>query len=200
MKRFVAACALASMSTAMFLVGPTGFASAAKTAGGPATVKVSSAPRVPQGARRIGAVAAAASVRGDVVLQPRDNAAVTSFIAAVTNPRSPQFHQYLQAGEFASRFGPTSATINAVRSRLAADGLRVTGISSDGILMSFSGSARTVGKAFGTGLASYRLADGSTGQATTTAITVPSALAGKVAAVIVEIGRASCRERVYACV
>jgi len=184
MKRFVVACAVASMSTAIFLVGPASVATAARAPSKPTMVRVTSAPHVPVGAKAIGAVKSAATVKGTVVLQPRDTAALTNFISEVTNPKSAEFHHYLPAGAFAAKFGPAKSTIAAVRSQLQADGLKIASVASDGLLVRFSGTAQHVEKAFGTGLESYRLANGSAGQATTGAISVPSTIAGKVTAVL----------------
>ena len=184
MKRFVVACAVASMSTATFMVGFAGTATAAPALPKPTMVKVTSAPRVPVGATRIGAVKSTATVQGTVVLQPRNEAALTNFISEVTTPKSPEFHHYLPAGAFAARFGPAKATIAAVRSQLQADGLKVTNVASDGLLVRFKGTAQQVETAFGTGLAKYRLANGAAGQATTSAIKVPLSIAAKVTAVI----------------
>jgi hypothetical protein len=184
MKRFVVACSVASMSTAIFMVGPAGNATAASAQSKPTMVRVTAAPRVPVGARRIGAVKSTAAIKGAVVLQPRNASALTKFISEVTTPKSAEFHNYLPAGAFASRFGPTRATIAAVRSQLTADGLQVTSVASDGLLIRFKGAAQNVEKAFGTGLEAYRLANGSAGQATTSAIKVPSSISRKVAAII----------------
>ena len=153
-------------------------------AGPPLLSRIQLAPRIPSGARAVGAVAASARESGAVVLKPRNSAALTRFIAEVTDKRSPMFHHYLRPGAFAARFGPTSATLGAVRKQLRVDGLRVTGISSDALLMSFTGSAAQVERAFHTGLESYRLAGGSLGRATTSGITLPSAIAGSVTAVL----------------
>lgn len=146
--------------------------------------QIEAAPHVPDGARTVGAVPASAVVSGAVVLKPRDNSALVQFIGNVTDKNSPSFHQYLPAGAFASRFGPARSAINAVGSQLKADGLRVSGVSSDGLLVSFSGTARQVEGAFHTGLESYRLRDGSMGRTTTSAVSVPSTIAGSVAAVV----------------
>ena len=158
--------------------------SASAQSGSVGLVRVQSAPRVPAGARSAGAISAATALSGSVVLKPRDGAALTSFIAAVSTPGSAQFHQYLPAGAFATRFGPTETTIAAVRSQLAASGLTVTGVSSDGLFVNFRGSAAHVERAFHTGLENYRLAGGASGYAPDTALTVPSAIAGSVTAVL----------------
>jgi hypothetical protein len=149
---------------------------------GPASIEPAAA--IPAGARPIGALRAAAVISGDVVLKPRDNAAVQRFIAQVTNPDSPSFRHYLAPGAFASRFGPARSTINSAVSLLKADGLDVTGVARDGLLVRFRGSASAVEHAFGTRLESYRLRDGFTGRAATTAVRLPSSIAGSVAAVL----------------
>jgi len=119
-----------------------------------------------------------------VVLRPQSAAALTSFVAAVNDKSSPLFHRYLAPGAFALRFGPSQTTITAVKSELSAEGLRVTGVSRDGLFVSFKGSAARVEGAFQTGIARYRLADGAIGQATTRAVRMPSSLASSVVTVI----------------
>jgi Pro-kumamolisin, activation domain/IPT/TIG domain len=150
----------------------------------PAMERVQDAPRIPAGARAAGAVPASARVSGTVVLKPRDNAALVRFIAAVADKNSPMFHQYLPPGAFAGQFGPRRSSIVAVQARLRADGLTVTGVSSDGLLVSFSGTARRVEAVFRTGLERYTLANGRTGQATTSAVSVPRSIASSVTAVL----------------
>ena len=147
-------------------------------------VVVTGAPSIPAGAGALGSVAAGATESGMVVLRPSDQGGLMSFLSAVTDKSSPLFHHYLAPGQFASRFGPTRATIGAVKAQLTSEGLRVTKVSSDGLLVSFSGRAATVESAFRTGIERYRLANGTFGQATTSALRVPSTIAGSVAAVV----------------
>ncbi len=169
----------------VLLVGAVFLGMVGDAGAGPApNVVVARAPQVPLGAKQVGAVPGAQTVSGEVVLRPRDEAALTRFIASVSNAGSPLFHQYLAPGRFASRFGPTLATIAAVRSQLQADGLRVTSVASDGLLMRFSGSAGRVESAFQTGLANYKLANGTTGQLTTSSLRLPASIAGVVSSVI----------------
>jgi subtilase family serine protease len=154
------------------------------TTGAATSVQIQAAPQVPVNDTSEGAVSPTATITGAVVLKPRNNAALTSFIASVTDKNSPSFHQYLPNGSFDARFGPTSATISAVTSTLEGDGLSVTNVASDGLLVSFSGSARNVESAFHTGLNTYKLANGSMGQATTSAVDVPSAISSAVSSVV----------------
>jgi len=181
--RAAALLGLLVMAAMGALPAPAASATAASRA--PAAPRpIEAAPRAPAGAAKAGAVPAPAVVSGTVVLKPRDNAALVRFIGAVTSESSPLFHRYLPAGAFASRFGPSRSAASAVRARLTADGLHVRGVSSDGLLMRFSGTAARVEAAFHTGLESYRLRDGSIRRAATSAITLPSAIAGSVAAVV----------------
>ncbi len=173
---------LVTMS-AVGLSAPPASAAAERT-GPPAVLRVQAAPRIPDGDRPAGAVPALARISGTVVLKPRNNAALVRFIAAVTDKSSPLFHQYLPAGAFADQFGPRPSSIDAVRAQLRADGLTVTGVSSDGLLVSFSGTARRVEAAFGTGLERYNLGSGKTGQATTSPVSLPRSMASSVTAVL----------------
>jgi len=158
--------------------------SASTASGSPSMVAIGATPRVPSNAKALGAVSASTTVSGELVLKPRDNAALERFISEVTDKSSPLFHQYLAPGAFASRFGPTQATIDDVRSQLQTDGLHVNSVSTDGLFMRFSGTATRVESAFHTGLSSYRLADGTMGRATTSAPALPSTVSGSVAAVL----------------
>ncbi|MGD1011252.1 MAG: protease pro-enzyme activation domain-containing protein [Acidimicrobiales bacterium] len=145
---------------------------------------VTAAPELPLGASALGAVRTGSTQSGIVVLRPSNESALAGFIAAVTNKNSRLFHQYLAPGAFAQRFGPSRATIKAVEGQLRADGLRVTGVTRDGLFVSFEGSAATVETAFRTGLERYRLANGTIGQGTTASLKLPSTIAGSVAAVV----------------
>ena len=157
----------------------------AATALGPhALAAVTAAPRLQPGTHVLGAVAALTTVSGAVALRLPDPSAVTRFIDDVSNPRSPSFHHYLARGQFTTLFGPRAATVETVRHQLAADGLRVTGVSANHLLVSFSGSAATAEAAFHTGLERVRLANGTTGQATTTAVRLPGTIARDVEAVV----------------
>lgn len=172
------------MALGLLVVSVLAVLAAGSASGSPRLARIEATPRVPAGASRIGAVPASAGISGTVVLKPRDNAALARFISQVTDPGSPKFHQYLRAGAFASRFGPSRGAIDAVRSQLQSSGLRITAVASDGLFVSFSGNARTVERAFHIGLERYRLADGSIGHAATSPVTLPSTIAGSVAAVL----------------
>jgi hypothetical protein len=147
-------------------------------------VPVGVKPELPSGARITGTVPATAEVSGTVALRLRDPAAVTAFIGAVSSPRSPAYHRYLARGEFARRFGPSPAAVAAVERQLRADGLTVSGVSANRLLVSFTGTAAAAEAAFHTGLRRVTLAGGGTGQATTSAVRLPASIAPDVTAVV----------------
>jgi hypothetical protein len=166
------------------VAGTVLFAAVGGASGSPATANVAARPATPAGARALGAVPASSTQTGAVVLRPRNDAALTSFIATVTNRQSRLFHQYLAPGQFRGRFGPTQATVNAVTSQLRSEGLRVTSVAPDGLMIDFSGTAAAVERAFGTSLQRVRLADGSVAQQTTTALRLPASIASQVTIVV----------------
>src|SRR3954469_9308653 len=148
------------------LVAVVGFAISAAGAGAAAptgTRVLAPKPLIPRGAKQLGAVSPTATVSGAVVLQPRDDAALTRFISQVTDKRSPLFHHYLTPGSFAAKFGPTPSTIAAVKSQLEASGLTVTNAARAALLLAFQPPASRVETTFRTGLERYRLASGSIG-------------------------------------
>jgi len=183
MKRFVRVQAL----VAALLVALVCFTLSAAGAGAaaPSGAKVVAAkPMIPRGATKLGPVSSSATVSGAVVLQPRDEGALTRFISQVTDKHSPLFHHYLTPGSFAARFGPTPATIAAVEAQLQASGLTVTNVARDGLLIHFEAPAQRVESAFQTGLARYKLANGATARARTAPAKVPATIAKYVTSVV----------------
>jgi hypothetical protein len=147
-------------------------------------VAIGARPLIPANYRPLGAVAPTASEIGAIIVRPRNEQALKTFVSSVTAKGSPMYHQYLARGQYRSRFGPSAATIATIKQALRAEGLDVSDVSADGLMVNFRGSAATVEKAFRTGLERYRLPSGATGQATTAAPHVPAPIAGAVAGVV----------------
>lgn len=178
----VAAGALALLPFAIALSGPP--ASAAPRPASGALVSVAPAARVPLGTVALGPVSSRAVETAEISLKPRDEGAVTAFVASVTNKNSATYHHYLAPGQYRSRFGPSASSISSVESVLRAEGLQVRGVSSDGLMVTFSGTVSHIDAAFATHLESYRLPGGSLGMGTTSAIRVPSSIASVVSGVV----------------
>src|SRR5690348_10109901 len=117
------------------------------------------------GATDTGALSRAA-VPVTIVLAPRDKAGLDRAAAAGGG---------LTPAQFNSRFAPSTTTVQAVRSWASANGLTVSSVSSNRVLVRVSGSAAAVGRAFGTALHSFRAPDGSTFFAPARQATVPAA-------------------------
>jgi hypothetical protein len=141
-------------------------------------------PLLPHGAKALGPVSPSATVSGAVVLQPRDESALTRFISQVTDKQSALFHHYLSPGAFAAKFGPAPSSIAAVESQLRTSGLTITNIARDGLIVDFKAPASRVESAFHTGLERYRLAKGSIGHARTAPLQVPAPIAKYVTSVV----------------
>jgi subtilase family serine protease len=159
---------------------------AAPVAPAPVVVRVQGAPVVPSGASSLGATAPSQTLTGAVALAPRDDAALQAFIKSVTGKSSPQYGQYLAPGAFQSQFGPLPSTISAVEQAVQADGLQVTGVETDGLLVDFSGTVGQAENTFHTGFDSYHMHGGWTGRGTTGAVELqlPSSISSDVTGVI----------------
>ncbi len=170
---------IASVAAATAFLASAGAAQAV-----PGAAPVGAAGVVPAGAARVGVLPSSTTVSIDVVLQPRDPAALSKFAAGVATPGSPLYHDYITAGEFPKMFGPTTATIDSVLAALKAAGLRPGAISADHLSIPVTATAGQLQSAFGTTLASYRMAGGKLGFANTSAPRLPAAIASGVQAVI----------------
>ena len=182
-RRRVQRWALVLIAALLASLAPVAVASSA-SAGTPAPVRVAPASPLPSGASAAGAVAPSTAIAGAVVLAPRDPAALQAFIADVSDGRSAEFGHYLAPGQFAGRFGPTTAAIAGVRDELRREGLNVSATSGNGLIVPFTGSAATVARTFSTTLGRVRLRNGTIDRANTSAIHVPAVIAPAVTTVV----------------
>jgi hypothetical protein len=186
--RAVRVGALAAATAAFFLVPATESAASAATKPQPHTgtraVEPAPGAGVLAGAERLGALVSTIQLSGAVALAPRDQTALANFIAAATDPSSPSYGHYLAEGQYARTFGPSPAAIAAVESYLRAGSLTLTGVSGDGLLVNFTGRTSAVEATFGTTIERYRLADGTIGFGTTSAVRLPASLAPEVEGVV----------------
>ncbi|MHB1964321.1 MAG: protease pro-enzyme activation domain-containing protein, partial [Acidimicrobiales bacterium] len=164
----------AGVATAPVAGGATGVRSALSGA----------VPSLPRGAIVDGPVAAQRQIEVSVVLAVPDPGQVSAFVAAVSDPSSPDYRHYLAPGQFAARFGPSPAAIAAVRAYLAGQGLAVGPTAGDGLEVPASGPASAVEGAFATGLAQVTLPSGVRGFTATATPSVPASLGGAVQSVM----------------
>ncbi|MBK3577531.1 S8/S53 family peptidase [Streptomyces sp. MBT65] len=132
-------------------------------------------------ASRTGAVSASKRISVAISLTPRNDKALDTFVADVSNPRSSSYGHYLTKAQFAARFGRTDAEVKQVKDFLRAQGLTVGKVHSGNLLVDASGTAAQLEKAFGTKLSTWKDArSGRAFYANETAPTLPTGIAGLV--------------------
>ena len=117
-------------------------------------------------------------------LRVRSSAALTSLLAAIEDPRSPQYHHYLTATQYAAAFGPSDAERASALAAIRALGLTVTPAGDTSELAQATGTVGLIEAAFGVTLYDYRAPDGSRYVAPDGAPHLPSALVAAVSGVI----------------
>jgi len=138
------------------------------------------APRWLAHANHLGAASASAHVNARVYLTPNGGiAALQRYATAVATPGSSSFRHFLSPAGYYAKFGTRSTTVSRVRSWLTAAGLKVTRVAAHNRYVVVSGNVAAAQKAFGVRIGRY-VHDGVTVQAPSTALSVPSKLAGSV--------------------
>nr|WP_320133105.1 protease pro-enzyme activation domain-containing protein [uncultured Holophaga sp.] len=107
-------------------------------------------------------------------------AALETFLTELQDPKSANYHQWLSPEAFGQRFGASQEDLDAVTAWLVSQGFSVDSISPGRMSISFSGTKATIEKAFQTRLMYYEV-DGTLRHANASSVSIPSALADKVA-------------------
>jgi subtilase family serine protease len=139
---------------------------------------------VPPGASLVGPAPTGKTLHLDVTLQPRDPAALTAAVNAVSDPASPDYRHFLSPRQVAARYGPTPATIAAVVGLLKSDGLTVGQVAATGLSIPVSGKVERVESALSTQVSTYRLASGRTGYDANSRPRLPPDIASSVEGVL----------------
>jgi kumamolisin len=119
----------------------------------------------------------------DVSLKVQNAAALSTYIAGLTNPSSPDYRHFLTTSEFASRFGAASSSVDALRTYLSNYGLHVGSLSKGHVVLHVSGSTRAIARAFATSVVTVRRDDGQLAAQFRGAATLPAAMASNVAGI-----------------
>ncbi|MHB1885471.1 MAG: protease pro-enzyme activation domain-containing protein, partial [Acidimicrobiales bacterium] len=149
-----------------------------------ALVAVGQSLPLPRTAARLGAVSGSAKLRLDIILRPRDPAALAAFATAVSTPGSPLYRHYLKRGRFGSEFGPTQATVHAVEAELGRLGLHPGPVTTNRLVIPVTATAGEVARAFATPIDRYRLAGGRIAYGNAAAPLLPLAIAPAVEGVL----------------
>jgi Pro-kumamolisin, activation domain len=132
----------------------------------------------------LGAAPAAAKVHFAVELRPKDPAALSAFATAVSTPGSALYRHYLAKGQAAELFGPTPATVNKVRTALAALGLTPGRTTADRVLIPVTASTARIDSALRTSMHAFRLSGGAVAYANITPLRLPAGIAAAVQAIV----------------
>jgi subtilase family serine protease len=116
------------------------------------------------------------------VLNLRDAAGAEALAAAVSDPAGPQYRKYISSADWRSRFAPTDQTVAQVTGWLTSQGFSIGSIPANHRFIPFAGTAAQVRAAFATTLKDFTK-DGQQTSAPTTPLSVPTAIAGGIAAI-----------------
>jgi len=111
----------------------------------------------------------------NVGLGVRDSDALDALIAAASTPGSPDYGDYLTHDEYMADYAPTGDDVDAVRAWLTSQGLDVTTVSPDNLIVGVQGTVGAVEQAFGVSIDQYR-ADGVSFHSATSDPSVPATL------------------------
>ena len=136
----------------------------------------------PAGAQLRGQHASSDQLTISVVLRPRSEAALNSLLAALYNPHSSQYHQWLSTGEFDTLFAPPASQVAQVQNYLTQAGLSVIG-SSTPFLLRATGTTAQIQAAFHTQISDYRAVNGQSFFQNSSVVEIPTGLGSAVLAV-----------------
>ena len=129
-----------------------------------------------------GAVAADFAMDGlSLMLAPsaEQQAQLDAFLAAVQDPNSPNYRQWLTPEQFADRFGLSSGDLDQVIAWLQAEGFTIRTVAPSRNWVAFSGTASRISRTFGTEIHRFDV-DGEPHFANISDPSVPAALGGVV--------------------
>lgn len=131
----------------------------------------------------LGATDPGTAIQVDFVLRQPGKAAIDAFLAALNNPRSPDYHHYLTPAQFGARFGLDDAAIGRLRSALQAAGLQVSTVEPERTLLHAQGTVAAVERLFGISMQDRQTADGTRFHAPSGEPQIPASLRADVSGV-----------------
>jgi subtilase family serine protease len=119
----------------------------------------------------------------DLALTQRHEAALSAYIADLSNPGSPDYHRYLTPGSYAATYGATSGEVHALDTYFARYGMKGTTLSAGRDILHVRGTTSEIARAFDAPVETVRLSSGALSARFTSAGTLPSSIARDVTAV-----------------
>ena len=92
----------------------------------------------------------------DIILPLRDQAGLEVFLREVYDPSSPSYRQFLSVPEFTARFGPTQQDYDAVVGFAKANGMTVTDLAPNRLVVSVRASVANIENAFHLSMGVYQ--------------------------------------------
>jgi subtilase family serine protease len=126
---------------------------------------------------KAGATKSSDQVNFRVYLQWRGGDAAERYASAVSTPGNQDYRKFLTPAQFNTRYAPTAASVDAVKSWLRQQGFTVGHVPSNRKYVEAVGTVGQAATAFHTSFANYRI-DGKTLRSNTTPLQVPSSLGG----------------------
>ena len=119
----------------------------------------------------------------DLALTQRHAAALSAYIASLTDTGSPNYHHYLTPAQYAARYGAPASSVAALRAYFTGYGLRVSSLSAGHDILHVTGTTTDIARAFDAPLETVRVSGGTLDAHFTSNASLPHALAGDVTAV-----------------
>jgi subtilase family serine protease len=108
-------------------------------------------------------------------MQLRNSSDLDSLLSSIFDPSYPQYHQYLTPDQFKQLFAPTSDQVQQVVSYLQSQGMTVTSVAPNNLLIDATATVSQVQQAFSVQINTYQ-AGNHTFYANTTAPSVPTSI------------------------
>lgn len=107
-------------------------------------------------AKRVEPMSATQRLKLSIVLPLRNQADLTSFLTRLNDPSSPDYHHYLSVDQFTDQYGPASADYQAVVAYAQANGLTITDLSKNRLIVPMQGTVHQIEKAFNVKMNTYQ--------------------------------------------
>lgn len=132
------------------------------------------------GATSLGPAPVSAPVQAQLYFSVSHPGQLQALAQRVSTPGSPEYHHYLSVAQFAARFGPRLADVQAVDAYLRAQGLSVGPLAANHLAQSFSGAAGRLGRALSVPMQRVKAKTGALLIGTPAAPGLPAGLVGSV--------------------
>ena len=143
-----------------------------------AAVPAAGALKVSQGSLvDLGATPLSAITSFTLVLPLNNKDALSAYVASTVDPSSPNFRKFLTPDQFDAAYAPTADTVAQVTAYLVANGITVTSVSPDRMLVKAQATNAQLNSLFGTAIHNFS-ANGATFQRPTGSVVMPAALKG----------------------